>query len=114
FTPTFTPTNTPTNTPTFTPSNTPTDTPTSSAILQGHVLLQGRPAPPDPRWSVPLTLTLRPSGGGAATEYTGLTTDNSGYFSVAAPGPGAYNWRVKNPQTLSNVGTTTLASGTTT
>jgi hypothetical protein len=113
---TYTPTNTPSNTPTSTATNTPTDTPTPApgAVLQGHVLLQGRPAPPNPAWSVPVTLTLRPSGGGPDTEYTGMTTDNSGYFTVSAPGPGTYDWRVKNPQALANSGSATLGTGTTT
>jgi hypothetical protein len=52
--------------------------------------------------------------GGPDVEYTGLTTDNSGYFTVAAPGPGDYSWRVKNPRALANGGSVTLPPGTTT
>lgn len=121
-------TNTPTNTPTFTntrtatntavPTNTststpvPTDTPTNTpaAQLRGHVTIQGRPAQPNALQSVPVTLTLRLTGGGPESDYS-ATTDVSGNFTVTAPDPGTYNWRVKNPQTLANSGSTTLVSG---
>ena len=110
--PTFTVTRT--STPTNTPTNTATNTPTPLVVVRGHVLLQGRPAPPDPRWSVPVTLTLRLSPSGPTTEYTGLTTDNSGYFTITAPAPGTYDYRVKNPQTISNSGIATLIASTNT
>jgi subtilisin family serine protease len=108
------PTATPTATATATRTSTPTRTATPLSVVQvrGHVLLQGRPAPPDPRWSVPVTLTLRLSPAGPTTEYTGITTDNSGYFTVTAPTPGTYDWRVKNPQTIANAGTVSLSLGT--
>src|SRR5207249_125946 len=98
-----TPTNTPTvtDTPiyTYTPTNTPTITPTPSTFLVGHVTWQGRPAQPNALQSLPITLTLRPSGGGGATQYTGLTTDSSGFFTVTVDGlSGSYNWRVKSAQ----------------
>ena len=96
-----------------------TDTPTASAtavqtaILRAHILLQGRPAPPNVRWSVPVTLTLRDTVGGVLTHYAG-STDQSGYFTATLPAPGTYDWHIKNPQALANGGTATLPSGVTT
>ncbi len=114
FTPTSTFTSTPTDIPTNTPTNTPlppTSSPTSVVVIVGHVTIQGRPAQPNPRQSVPITLTLKLSGGGPESNYS-ATTDASGYFTVTAPGPGAYDYRVKNPQTLANAGNAALANGT--
>jgi hypothetical protein len=54
-------------------------------------------------------LTLRLASG-AATEYA-ATTDASGFFTVTAPAPGTYSYRVKNPQTLANGGGAVLTSG---
>jgi hypothetical protein len=110
-TPTRTPTTLPTSTPMFTPTNTPTDTPVSLQV-RGHVTIQGRSAQPDPLQSVPVTFTLRLTSGGPDYNYA-TNTDNSGFFTVAVPAPGTYNWRVKNPQTLANAGTVTVVSGTT-
>src|SRR5205823_14658290 len=99
--------NTPTNTPTNIPSATNTPTP-SGVVLHGHVLWQGRPAPPDPRWIRPISGILVPSGGGSPYNYS-ATTDESGYFTVTTSLPsGTYGWRVKNQQTLSNAGNATL------
>ncbi len=116
FTPISTSTSTPTNTPTDTPTNTPTpipptSSPTSVVMIVGHVTIQGRPAQPNARQSVPITFTLKLSGGGPESSYS-TTTDASGFFTVTAPGPGAYDYRVKNPQTLANSGGATLANGT--
>jgi hypothetical protein len=103
-TPTATRTNTPT--PTFTPTNTSTATATNTpeVLIQGHVFLQGRPPQPNPRQSVPITFTLRLTSGGPDYNYV-TTTDDNGVFTVTAPAPGTYNFRVKNPQTLANAGT---------
>jgi hypothetical protein len=57
-----------------------------------------------------VTLTLRLQSGGPDNEYSS-TTDASGFFTVTAPGPGVYNWRVKNPQTLARSGSVTLSPG---
>ncbi|MFL5734823.1 MAG: dockerin type I domain-containing protein, partial [Chloroflexia bacterium] len=78
--------------------------------LVGHVTIQGRPAQPNALQSVPITLTLKVSGGGAEYDYN-TNTDASGYFTVTAPGPGLYDWRVKNPQTLARSGSVTLVNG---
>jgi hypothetical protein len=101
------PTSTPTNTPTSTP--TPTNTPTS--LLEGHVTWEGRPPQPNPLQQLPITLTLRLTTGGPYYDYTGMTTDASGNFTVPVAGlpGGTYNWRVKNPQYLANSGTLTLS-----
>jgi hypothetical protein len=48
-----------------------------NAQLLGSVTLQGRPAPPNARWSVPLRVSLTPQGGGPAVTCT-PTTDQSG------------------------------------
>src|SRR5438105_8450002 len=50
--------------------NTPTPVP---VLLQGHVLLLGRPAPPDPRWRVPVSGTLLLLGGGPSLVFTAIT-----------------------------------------
>lgn len=112
-TPTYTPTDTPTNTATYTPTNTPTAIPTANAngVLVGHVTWQGRPAQPNAAQQLPITLTLRP-GAGPAQEYTGFTTDPSGYFTVPVGSldPGSYTWRAKGPTYLANGGSFTLTS----
>jgi hypothetical protein len=113
--PTFTPTTLPvaTDTPTSTPTVTATFTPTPPLpTLLAHVLQQGKPAPPDPRWSVPLTLTL--TLGNSSWEYTAITTDQSGYFTVTAPSTGTFDWRVKNSHTLANSGLVVISAGTNT
>ena len=66
-------------------------------VLVGRVFWQGRPAFPNPLQQLPITLTL--SAGSSAFEYSGLTTDANGYFTVPVgtlPN-GTYNWRTKGP-----------------
>jgi hypothetical protein len=58
---------------------------------------------------LPVTLTLK--SGANEYNYTGLTTDSSGFFTVtvvAVPN-GTYNFRVKSPKYLANSGMVTLA-----
>jgi len=66
------------------------------ATLQGHVTLQ-RPgtAPPHSTWQTALTVRV---GG----DYN-VTTDSSGYFTLANLTPGTYNIRVKSGHSLANV-----------
>ena len=114
-TPTETPTNTPPNTSTVTPTATPTATKTptntpATAQLLGSVTLQGRPAPPNARWSVPLRVSLTPQGGGPAVTCT-PTTDQSGNFVCSGFLPGAYTACVKHSHTLQNCQSVTLVSG---
>ena len=84
---------TPTRTSIVTPTPTPTATP-SAATLQGKVTLQGRPAAPNARWIVPLTVRI------GATNYA-VTTDSSGYFTITGLAPSTYDICVKNSHTLS-------------
>lgn len=107
---TNTPTNTgtPTNTPTYT--NTPTNTPTatSPAVLVGHVAWEGPAAQPSSRQQLPITLTLKL--GTTEANYTGLTTDAAGFFTVPVhtlPND-LYSWRVKGPRYLATSGTVDL------
>jgi hypothetical protein len=77
-------------------------------VLVGHVTWQGPPAQPNTRQQLPITLTLKL--GATETNYTGLTTDASGFFTVPVGGlaGGTYNWRVKGPRYLANAGTVPL------
>lgn len=79
--------------------------------LAGHVNWQGRPAQPHERQQAPVTLTLKL--GSVETDFTGMTTDASGYFTVPLGSltAGTYNWRVKGPKYLANSGQVTLAGG---
>jgi hypothetical protein len=90
----------------------PTLTPTPNARLVGHVTIEGRPGQPSALQSVPITFTLKVSGG-AENNYS-TNTDASGFFTITSPAPGLYNWRIKNPQTLANSGSVTLPSSGTT
>ena len=78
--------------------------------LHGHVLLQGRPNPPDPHWAVPVSGLFLPTGLGLPIYFAGIT-DESGYFTVtlaSAVPPGTYQWWVKNTQTLANGGSVAI------
>lgn len=112
-------------TPTATRTNTPTSTPAGNPLLVGHVTWQSRPAQPDPLNVLPISLTLRLQSGGPDLEFTGMSTDASGFFTVTAPAAGLYNWRVKsaqpmpvptdnNPGFLATSGSANLTAGTTT
>ena len=81
------------------------------ASLQASVALQGRPAPPNPRWSVPLTVTLTVPGQGAPAYSFAPTTDASGVFTLTGITPGTYDMRVKHSHTLQNRQTLILAAG---
>jgi hypothetical protein len=85
--------------PTSTPTNTPTSTPSAGSLLVGHVTWQGRPAQPNPANILPITMTMRYQNG-STTNYTGLTTDASGFFTVPVGSlpNGTYTWRVKTAQ----------------
>jgi hypothetical protein len=57
-------------------------------------------------------MTLRLQTGGPVFEYTGLSTDPSGIFTVTADVPnGSYYWRVKGPKYLANSGSVLLTRG---
>jgi hypothetical protein len=91
-------------------------TPTPSSALVGHITWQGRQPQPHTLQQVPVTLTLRLAAGGPDNEYTGYTTDASGFFTVPVGGlPGGnYYWRVKDTKYLANSGTVTLSGAPTT
>src|SRR5205807_8246528 len=78
-------------------ASTPTSTPTATPVLVGHVTWQGHTT--GSSQALPLTLTLRLQSGGPDNEYTSLTTDASGFFtvSVGSLSMGAYNWHTKGP-----------------
>jgi hypothetical protein len=96
-----------------------------NAVLVGSVTLQGRPAPPNLRWIVPLNVSLtsppllarqRTEGGRESTpayEFT-PTTDENGTFTIVGVEPGTYEVRVKKSTTLQNMQTVTLVGGTNT
>jgi hypothetical protein len=58
---------------------------------------------------LPVTLTLKL--GATEINYSGLTTDASGYFTVPVNGlpSGTYAWRTKGPRYLANAGNLTLS-----
>jgi PKD repeat protein len=83
------------------------------AILEGHVNLQGRLAPPDASWITGLTVNFWQGGGVVRTET--LTTDNSGDFTIPNVAAGTYDICVKSPRALSELKAgVVMVSGTTT
>lgn len=102
YTPTPTPTNTSVHTPTPTPTATATRTamPTGDAHIRGHVDLQGRPAPPDPRWAVPVHVTVHLPDDPIPAYQAHLDTDESGNFLMEYIQPGTYDIAVRNWHTL--------------
>ncbi len=107
-TPTVTASPTRTTSPTLTA--TPTATPTS-AIVAGSVGLEGRPSAPDPKWQVPLRVSLTHAGQLTPFAQYTPTTDQSGGFRIEGVDPGAYEIRVKNAKTLQIEKDVTLTSG---
>lgn len=93
------------------PGTTPTVTPTPGVSLVGHITMQGRLSQPHPRQAVPVSVTLRISGG-TPVAYN-ATTDQSGFFTITTGlTPGSYTWRVKHAQTLATSGGAMLVAGT--
>src|SRR5262245_40596218 len=94
---------------------TPTETPQQpqqQVVMQGHITLAGRGNPPDPRWSIPLTLTTRLGGPGGPIDQYAVVTDQSGYFTVTLPTTGTYEFHVKNPIMLANAASAGMVVGT--
>jgi len=79
--------------------------------LLGSVTLEGRPPKPDPRWSVPLRVSLTPEQGGGPVATCTPTTDQNGRFTCDGLLPGAYVGCVKNSHTLQNCQTVNLVAG---
>ena len=73
--------------------------------LVGHVTWEGAPAQPNPRQQQPITLTLK--SGTVEYNFTNLTTDASGFFTVPVTtlSSGTWQWRAKGPKSLANAGT---------
>jgi hypothetical protein len=84
-------------------------------LLQGNISasisLQGRPAAPDPRWSIPLHVTLTAQGSPTPAYDSDVTTNQLGVFALQGFTPGTYLVRVKGLHTLSNVRTVVLNAG---
>jgi len=101
---TSTPGPTPTATATATagPSPTPTETPSGTASVTGHVDLQARPAPPNSQWVTVLDIELS-LGVTTIYTFTGVSTDQSGDFTIGGIVPGVYDIRLKNFHSLSNL-----------
>ncbi len=84
--------------------------PPDSYNLQGHVTLEERPTPPDPRWVMPITVNLRTdtTGNTPSTRGFALTTDSKGSFQLPPVQPGNYQLAVKGSHTLQRVITVTV------
>lgn len=108
---TDTATATPTHTPTDTATATPTQTPTATVELAGQVSLQGGPAPPDPRWSLPLRVDLYPPTDGTPASSCTPTTDQNGSFSCLGFLPRSYLVCAKHSHTLQACTSVTLEAG---
>jgi hypothetical protein len=72
-----------------------------AAILVGTIQLQGRPAPPNAQWQMPLVVRLY-SGTTLINTYN-VTTDNNGQFTITGIAPGTYTIAVKGFNTLRRV-----------
>jgi len=96
------PSPTPTATATAGPSPTPTETPSGTASVTGHVDLQARPAPPNSQWVTLLDIELRQASVPIYT-FTGVSTDQSGDFTIGGIVPGVYDIWLKNFHALSNL-----------
>lgn len=85
-----------------------------TATLAATVQLQGRPSPPDPRWAVPLTVTLTSQGGSGVDTGCATTTDQNGAFVCGGIVPGTYLACAKHSHTLRTCQTVSLVAGTNT
>ena len=85
---------------------------TTGTRLDGQVTLQSRPAPPNPRWVMPLTVVLLEPGGDTvmAGPYD-VSTNESGEFSVPGLPAGTYDVGVKGRRTLSRLATGVVLTG---
>ncbi len=101
------------------PTSTPTVVP--DELMVGHVTWQGRPAQPNVRQQVPISVSL--SLGNTQVDYAGINTDANGFFTVTVGGlpSGNYTWRVKGydpqwggPSFLANSGMVALDGSPTT
>src|SRR4051794_28100387 len=88
----------------------PRQQPQASITIRGHLLLPGRPNPPDARWVIVVTGTLA-SANGTCLDFTTLT-DPRGYYTVTRElVPGDYQWRIAGPQSQASSGVANLVPG---
>lgn len=80
--------------------------------IAGALNLQGRPSPPAPSWSIPLTLSLMISGQVTPAYVFTPTTNQNGTFGVSGVPAGTYDVTVKNHHTLQNTQSVTVVDGT--
>ena len=74
------------------------------AKVEGQVTLQGRPAPPDDRWMLPITVALFEPGTSNVVAAYHLGTSNEGTFEIPFDQPlGTYDFGVKGLTTLSRL-----------
>src|SRR5205823_5930138 len=75
-------------------------------VLVGHLNWEGRSTQPNARQQLPVTVTLKL--GNLERNYSGITTDASGNFtlSVGDLPTGTYSWRAKGPNAVPNTNTT--------
>ncbi len=83
------------------------------ATLLGDVGLEGRASvtKPNPRWSVPVNVTITPQSGGSPIYIGTVNTNDNGILTIADIPPGAYTIRIKGTNTLAAVTNVTLISG---
>lgn len=82
----------------------------TEAVIGGVLVLEGRPAAPNPRWMVPVQVTIVPDGSLTTVFDQTVTTDNTGGF-IAVLTPGTYRIRVKGSHTLARAVTATITAG---
>jgi 2-methylaconitate cis-trans-isomerase PrpF len=74
-----------------------------TTTITGQVTLQGRPAPPNGQWQVPITIELYVTGNPTPVATFNTTTNTSGQFTISGVPVGTYNIKVKNSHTLARV-----------
>ena len=79
--------------------------------VNGSVTLQGRPSPPEPTWSVPLSVTLTIPGESQPAYSLSVMTDENGTFTLTDIEPGTYQIALKKSTTLQNIQLETLVAG---
>ncbi len=76
----------------------------SLGTLNGSVTLQGRSAPPNNQWQIPLAVDFYASGNISAPAFTyNVATNQNGVFTINDVPLGTYTITVKNPHTLKRV-----------
>ena len=82
--------------------------PANNLALVGHVTWKDRPAQPNARQQLPITITLKL--GANEVNYPSTTTDANGFFTVTVSSlaPGTYNYRIKGPKYLARSSTLAL------